>query len=283
MGNRLFVKFCGVVISYFKKKGLFSINIKTFSIYDRGYTHHMMIYVCWGAVWLQENIMTAAFDKMKNKMLTQTSGKQDNYAALRYFLIKSGTVQLFVDLSEQRKTGYASRNAAAPSSHPWLQNMRFLLKELGWEQTIRFLDFCALTHHNPGRCFLKIWKKYEELAAKKPHIFYGDNIQKFMKTKVKEPIEEKPAEEEKSIKKQIEEQEMQAQKIEQAHLHETAMSLSLFGKWNKLSPREMQQMKKMLDPVGWFIGKYRRYRVYNKKELYTLYSEWKAFHDGEIE
>ena len=92
----------------------------------------------------------ATWKQFTNRLFN--SSKRDHYSALGYFLRKTKThiepqqiAQASSWLSERQK-----QKAESPSEHPWLSNMRRLLRTLGsYARLIQFLDWCVAKRFNP--------------------------------------------------------------------------------------------------------------------------------------
>jgi hypothetical protein len=205
-----------------------------------------------------------AFDKMKDKIMNQTSGKQDHYAALRYFLIKTNTVQLFVAEDAYGKTG---KKADCPSQHRFCNNMRRLYRHLGWDKLIRFLDFCTIARHNPWIGFVKVFDRFEAEGIDSL-AFRGKTMKDFNKSTCAatktvglcQRCNKNPA--------------IDTLCIECANGSTTkfipgTVSVSRFGLWNKVSQTKQKKIKALCKPAGYVAGKYNRYPVYNKNDLYS--------------
>lgn len=116
--------------------------------------------------------------KSKNYIMNQSQACNDHRRAMRYYLIGSKTVNDFQPL-EQKETEYGlqidgdgeviptseivSKTAMEPARHPWLENMRYLFRLLGYDKLMEFLTYCIKRHLAPWRGYLKGFNKYQEL------------------------------------------------------------------------------------------------------------------------
>lgn len=196
-----------------------------------------------------------AFEKLKQRILSQ-SGK-DYYHALGYYLTHSKSAKYFT--SDNGK----------PSHHPWLTNMRQLLRKLGWDKLIAFLNWCVNNHKHPWKGHLTAFLNRQAPAAPQasakaaPVCACCHRAKTLIHTMCRE------------CSSLTEEQRHRRQ--EQARLYKAGASLTAFGKWNKLTKKVLTGFiglaRRALEPIGQLQGQYKTYDVYDKKELRLLLSD----------
>lgn len=190
--------------------------------------------------------------KQLDKILkTLTKQTKDHYHALAYYLTKS------------KSAPYFSPTEGHPSRHPWLENMRFLLRTLGFDRLIRFLDWCVSNHKHPWKGWLNVWQtqKVPIKAEQAPKCACCHETKPLIHTMCRD------------CSSLTEEQRKEL--VEQARLRKAGASLTAFGRWNKMTKKTLDGfkalVKNVLEPLGKLQGQYMKYDVYDKRELNLLF------------
>lgn len=113
------------------------------------------------------------FDLLKSKLLNE-SKLCDYRKAFRYYNIKSGRFKYFepadvmVSKNQLKPRNYGDVSKS-PSRHPWLENMRYLFREIfksDYNKLINFLDWCISLGKSPFRGYLKDYYEQKRIEIR---------------------------------------------------------------------------------------------------------------------